>query len=132
MEWAAIISLARRFWPAIPIVGLAVALWFSREDAKTARADTEAAKQHVQTVETANASLRSAIDGLKQQRVDNDAIAAAVAAKLGSNATREVQTRTIIEKAVQNDPKVRDWADSPLPDSVRAALQPHDGKPRTP
>lgn len=124
------LSLLRRFWPAIPIVALAVALWFAREDAHVARSDLKAANEHVQTVETANASLKTAIDAVKAQRVDNDAIAAAVALKLGDNATREIQTRTIIEKAVHDDPKVRDWADSPLPDSVRAALQPDNGRPR--
>jgi hypothetical protein len=119
------LKLLRRFWPAIPIVGLAVALWFSREDAKTAKANEAAAVEHVATVEGANKQLAGALDAIKQQRVDNDAIAAAVAARLGANTIRETNTKTIIEKAVSNDPKVRDWAGAPIPDSVREALRAH-------
>jgi hypothetical protein len=119
------LKLLRRFWPAIPIVGLAVALWFSREDAKAAKANEAAAVEHVATVEKANEQLAGALDTIKQQRVDNDAIAAAVAARLGANTIRETNTKTIIEKAVSNDPKVRDWAGAPIPDSVREALRAH-------
>jgi len=120
---AVFLSLLARFWYAVPIAGLAVAVWFLHEDNAVKAAKLEAAAQQVKTVTAANAGLLAAIDAAKAQRVDNDAIAAAVAAKVGGNTTRETNTRTIIEKAVANDPKVADWASSPLPSSVREALR---------
>lgn len=117
------LSLLARFWYAIPIVGLTVAVWFLHEDNAVKAADLKAAQTQVQTVTAANAGLSSAIEAVKAQRVDNDAIAAAVAAKVGSNTVHETVTNNTIEKAVANDPKVADWASSPLPDSVRAALR---------
>lgn len=123
METAAIWALVRKFWPAIPIVGLAVALWFSNERNHTLASDARAANEHAKTVDAANAGLSAALKAEQAKRVDNDAIAAAVADKLAGNKTREIHTQTVIERAVQSDPKVRDWADSPLPDSVRQAIR---------
>ena len=117
------VALLARFWYALPIAGLLVAVWFLREDNRVQAADLKAATEHVATLETANKGLSQAIDAVKAQRVDNDAIATAVAAKIANNSVREVNTRTIIEKAAANDPHVASWADTPVPDSVRQALR---------
>ena len=122
---ARILGLLKRFWPVIPIVGLAVALWFSNEGRKTARADEATAKQYAATVTEANGRLAGALDTMKQMRVDNDAIATAVAVKLGVNTARAADTKAAIEKAVNDDPKARNWSGDAVPDSVRKALHRH-------
>lgn len=123
MTAAAIWVLVKKFWWAVPLAGLAIALFFVREDLKSKSAQLDTAKTRVTDLTNANASQAKSLAAVQAQRVDNDAIATAVAAKVGTNTVHETQTRTIIEKAAQNDPVVRNLLDTPLPDSVRQALR---------
>jgi hypothetical protein len=62
------------------------------------------------------------IEGFAKQRVDNDAIATAVAAKLNLNRAQTEKVRVELRKAQDNDATVRDWAVTPIPDLVQRLL----------
>lgn len=119
----AALALVKRFWYVIPLVGLLITVLVMRNDLTDKTAKLDAANVRVTDVTAANKGLSTALDKVNAARVDNDAIATAVAAKLGTNTVRETNTRTIIEKAAANDPAVRNLVDTPLPDSVRAGLR---------
>lgn len=112
----------KRFWPLFVIVPLVFVILIQRTTIsdKTAKLDLKTAE--AAQLSEANKANVAIIEGFAQQRIDNDAIAEAVAARLSNNSVREVNTRTIIERAKQDDPNVRDWADRPVPNSVRRAL----------
>lgn len=112
-----------RFGPYIALALLVgVVLWQRAHIAEQA-GDLKVERAKVADMTEANKTLSQTIDMVTRQRVDNDAIAAAVTAALQGNLQREVQTKTIIERAVQNDPAVRDWGGVPVPSSVREALR---------
>lgn len=116
-------ALIKKFWPfAVGVLALA-AIGYLYLDGRALRADLKTATEHAKTVDAANAGLAKALDVVKAQRVDNDAIAATVAAKLASNSTHETSTRTIIEKAIASDPQTKSWADTALPVGLRDALR---------
>lgn len=62
------------------------------------------------------------IKQLGERQVDNDAIAAAVAKRLDNNRAQTEGQRQAIRNA-SNDPSVRNWADQPVPSSVRHILE---------
>lgn len=62
------------------------------------------------------------ITSLSKRQIDNDAIAAAVAKRLDSNRALTEGQRQAIRNA-NNDPSVRNWADTLVPDSVRGILE---------
>lgn len=113
----------KKFWPFGIIVVLAFVVMFMRTTIATRTADRDAARARVAEVTEANKSLNDTVKSFAQQRVDNDAIAEAVAARIGGNTTRLVETRTIIEKAKRDDPVVRAWGALLVPSSVREALR---------
>lgn len=119
---AAMWALFKRFWFVLPLVALIFIVLFQRNTITGRTAERDAAVKAEAQVREANRSQEETIRRMASARIDNDAIAAAVAAKLGDVKTREVNTRTIIERAKVNDPNVRDWADRPIPDSVRGAI----------
>lgn len=86
-------------------------------------AKLDSANLRISDLNEANASLQTSLNKIKLARPDNDAIAEAVAAKLQNVKTREVRTREILERAVNDDPKIRDCGAMHLPDSVRQALR---------
>lgn len=118
-------KVALKFWYVPLLVGLAVCVLWQRNDLTGTKAELAASEARTRDVTNANQSLSTALTQVRLQRIDNDAIALAVAAKVGKNRDVETHTETIIEKAAQNDPNVRTWADNPLPDSVRDALRAH-------
>ena len=123
MEAAALWAIIRKFWPAIPIIGLAVALWFVREDDRRQAANAKAAQAQVQTVTAANAGLAVALKSAQANRADNDAIAQSVADKLQGNIRTVNTTKTVIQKVIASDPKAANWADTPIPVGLRDALR---------
>lgn len=123
------LAILRKFWPLFVIVPLAFLVLFQRNTITGRTAERDAAVARVADVTEANKGLAHALDTVKQARVDNDAIADAVAARIGSNQTRLVETRTIIERAKANEPAVRAWGDAPVPSSVRAALRAREAAP---
>lgn len=115
-------AFVKRFWPLFVIVPLVFVLLIQRNTITGRTAERDAAVKAEAQVREANRSQEETIRRMAGARIDNDAIAAAVAERLGTVKTRETNTRTIIERAKVNDPQVRDWADSPIPNSVRGAL----------
>lgn len=115
-------AFVKRFWPLFVIVPLVFVILFQRNTITGRTAERDAAVKAEAQVREANRSQEETIRRMAGARIDNDAIANAVAAKLTAVKTREVNTRTIIERAKTNDPQVRDWADSPIPNSVQRAL----------
>ncbi len=118
MTWAVV----RKFWYVLPLVGLLLLVLWQRNSLTDKTAKLDAANVQVTSLTSANKADQDAFAALRGARVDNDAIAAAIAAKLGDNRTIETNTRTIIERAARDDPATRDWASQPVPLSVRGAL----------
>lgn len=117
------LMLLRKFWYVPLLLGLFIYALLIRNDLTRKGAALDVEKARVADLATANQGLGVALTQVRLQRIDNDAIALAVAAKVGKNQTIEKQTETIIEKAAANDPVTRSWADSPLPSGVRDALR---------
>lgn len=116
------LAALRKFWPAIPIAVLAAYAGYQHYQHERAEDQLSALMTVNETLSDANNSQERSLAAVSAQRIDNDAIATAVAAKLSASVTHETNTRTIIEKAVSNDPKVADWAATPVPVVVRRAL----------
>ena len=119
MSWA----LVRKFWWLPLLIALAGVVLWQRNTITDKSAKLAAAEVRVTDLTKANKTLSDFQAGLEKMRVDNDAIATAVAGKIQLNNTREIHTRVEIEKAVRDDPATRDWANQPIPDSVRKALR---------
>lgn len=117
------LGLLKRFWYVLPLAIMGAALLITRGTLADVRGDLKAADARVQSLNEANATLSHTIDMVGRQRVDNDAIAAGVAAALQGNIGRETATKTIIERAVHDDPATADWGSTAVPDGVRAALR---------
>lgn len=121
----AFLALLGRYWYIPALAAAAFAILWLRNDNLAKSADLKTAQVQVGDLTRANKAAQTALDKVTAIRIDNDAIAAAVAAKVGDNNTREIHTNTVIEKAAANDPQVRALVDTPLPDSLRAALRSH-------
>ncbi len=117
------LKFLKLFGPYILIVGLVMMILIQRNTITGKTAKLEAAEVANAQLTEANKANVIALNAVRQQRIDNDAIAEAVAAKLTENGVRETNTRTIIEREVRNDPKVRAWGDTAVPDSLRRALR---------
>ena len=102
---------------------LAAFLW-QRNDLTRARDALTAEQRTTADLRAANGTLAKSLDVERSKRVDNDAIAAAVAARIGTIQTTETNTIVKYEKAKQDDPTVVDWSRQPVPDSVREAVAP--------
>jgi hypothetical protein len=112
------LKFAKTFGPYIAIVGLIMAVLFLRNDNTAAHAGEKAAKVEAAGLREANAADARTIASFGQQRIDNDAIASAVAARVNVNVTHETRVVTALKDAKRNDPQVRNWADTAIPGSV--------------
>jgi hypothetical protein len=119
MTWGALL----KFWWVPLCAALVVTVLLQRNDITSKKAAIDAAATRITDLDNANRNQKAALDKVTAARIDNDAIAVAVAAKLQGNTVRETNTRTIIEKAAANDPVIRDWASEPVPGGVRDALR---------
>lgn len=119
MNWLALL----KYWWVTAIGGLLITVLWQRNDLTAKNAAIHAAAVRITDLDNANKSQKAALDKIGAAKVDNDAIAAAVAAKLQGNTVRETNTRTIIEKAAANDPAIKSWYDTPVPGGVRDALR---------
>jgi hypothetical protein len=115
-------KLALKFWYVVPLVLLLGLFLWQRNELTGTKADLVASKAREQDLQLANQSAQAALSQVRLARIDNDAIALQVAAKVGRAKDTETHTETIIEKAVANDPVAKSWADQPLPPTVRDAL----------
>lgn len=118
------VKLALKLLPYALLAALLIAFLWQRNTLTKTTADLEAAEVRVEDVTAANATLAEAIKKVNQAQIDNDAIAAAVAARLEGNRVREVHTREVIREAIENDPESNDWANQPVPSRLREALRP--------
>lgn len=116
-------AFVRKFWPFGIIVALAFVVLFQRNTITGKAAKLEAAESRIKDLGETNRFNAEVIGTLSKRQFDNDAIAAAVAAKLNSNRARTIETRTVIERAMRNDPVVRAWGDTAVPVGVREALR---------
>ncbi len=116
------LKIAAFLGTTVVIVGLVIAvLWLRGNNAKLA-GEVDVVKIERDGAIKANKANEEAIEAFKRQRVDNDAIANAVASKLNSNRARTERSRQAIRNA-QNDPNVRAWANQPVPSGVRSAIE---------
>jgi hypothetical protein len=111
---------------------LTFALLFMR--ASLANKETQLVTAHAQVADLtkANKDAQNVIERFAAQRMDNDAIASLVAAKIKVTNTREVNYQTTIQRIANNDPAVRDWRAVAVPASVRGALQTNRSNPGAP
>lgn len=119
---AVALTFLRKFWPFLIIAGLAFTVLYLRGDVASLKGRAEAAETKAKTLQAVNDSNVEIIVGFTEQRVANDAIIARLLDVKAGNATRETTVRTIVEREARNDPAVRTWLDTPVPDSVRAAV----------
>lgn len=116
-------KIAALIGTGVIIVGLVMAvLWMRGNNAKLA-GEVDVVTLQRDTAIQANKENEKTIEAFRQQRVDNDAIATAVASKLSLNRARTERSRQAIRNA-QDDPTVRAWANEPVPDSVSRAINP--------
>lgn len=116
------LKLAMKFGPFIVIALLIGFVLFQRNTISTQSGKINLAAQQITDLTAANASAQAQIDKFAQQRIDNDAIAAAVAQRLETNRAQTEGQRQAIRNAT-NDPTVRNWANQPVPSSVRHVLE---------
>jgi hypothetical protein len=116
------LKLALKLGPFIAIALLIGFVLWQRNTISTQGGKLNLAAQQITDLTAANASAQVTINGFAQQRIDNDAIAAAVAKRLESNRAQTEGQRQAIRNAT-NDPSVRNWANQPVPSSVRNVLE---------
>lgn len=117
-----VIQLLARFWYIPAAAVIAFLFLIMRNEVDSARAAKVTADRQIQEVSRANQSLIGEITQSRLQRTANDTAVLAAQKAVVNDRIIETHTETVIEKAAQNDTKVRAWVDTPLPDSVRAAL----------
>jgi hypothetical protein len=116
------LKLALKFGPFIAIALLLGFILWQRNTISEQKGSLHVAQQQINDLNAANASAQVTINSFSQQRIDNDAIADAVAKRLDTNRAQTEGQRQAIRTA-SNDPKVRDWANQPVPSSVRNVLE---------
>lgn len=116
------LKLAMKLGPYIAIALLIGFVLWQRNTISTQGGRLNVAAQQITDLTAANASAQAQIDKFAQQRIDNDAIAAAVAQRLETNRAQTEGQRQAIRNAT-NDPTVRNWANQPVPSSVRHVLE---------
>lgn len=95
-------------------------LWVKIDLAKT-KGDLALKTAEAAQLKKTNEQNARVIEGFTQQRIDNDAIAEAIAARLNLNRAQTEKVRVQLKEA-RNDPTVRDWAAMPVPDLVKRLL----------
>lgn len=88
------------------------------------KAQRDAAVTEANSLRAVNEQNAATMTKLGQAAEANAKIAEGVASDVAAIRERGTTTRTIIQEASRNDPSVRAWADTPVPDSVRRAIEP--------
>ena len=120
----AAVSFAKRFWPFAVIIALAFVVLYQRNAVTRAEADSKAAQTELANLRKVNESNSKLIEGFHLTREQNDAIILDLLEQQRLNGQHSDRATTIIREAIKNDPETRDWANTPLPDGVRRALNP--------
>ena len=116
-------SKIKYFVIAIAILVVAAAFMYLMWDRAEKQAEIERTRAELLVTKAAYNSARASINELKENMVSKDeALAQREQAINTINADREALRRRWQEE-IRNDKITRDWADTPLPDSVRGLLQ---------
>lgn len=116
------LALIRKLAPFVIVALLVGFILFQRNSITAANARLAAKTEEAKNLTAANKNAADTIAKFSQQRIDNDAIATAVASKIKVTNTREVTYQNTIEKANADDPQVSDWRSVAVPARVRSAL----------
>lgn len=119
-------AFLKRFWPFAIIIALVFVVLFQRTAVIKAEADTATVKTELAGAKEANEHNTQLIDRFHMTREQNDAVILDLLEQQRLAGQRSDKATTIIKEAIRNDPATRDWADTPLPDSVRRALNPSE------
>lgn len=114
--------LLRRYWYLIVIAALVFVLLYMRGDMTSLESAKEKAETKAATLQAVNDTNAKVIEGFTAQRIANDAIIKQLSEAKSANVVRETNTRTIIEEAKRNDPAASSWVNTPVPDSLRRAI----------
>lgn len=115
---------AKRFWPFAVILALAFVVLYQRNAVTRAEADNSAAQTELTNLRAVNDHNTKLLDEFHHARAQNDAIILDLLEAQRVNNEHSDRATTIIREAIKNDPQTRDWANTPLPDGVRRALNP--------
>ncbi|QJD54442.1 hypothetical protein P9A28_gp56 [Sphingomonas phage Eidolon] len=116
------LAFVKRFWHWFAIAGLLFVVLYLRGDNASLEGRAKSAEVKAATLQKVNDANAEVIKGFTEQRLANDAIIQSLAGAKTANATREVEVRTVVERAARNDPTVRDWLNQPIPSGVRGAI----------
>lgn len=116
------LKLAIKLAPFIAIALLVGFVLWQRNTISTQTGKLNVAAQQIADITATNAANEATINQLSQRQIDNDAIAAAVSKRLDTNRAHTEGQRQAIRNA-NNDPSVRNWADTAVPNSLRGILE---------
>lgn len=116
-------AFLRSFGPYVAIVALILVVLFMRGDHIKFKAERDAAVTEATSLRAVNEANAATMTKLGQAAEANARIAEGVASDVAAIRQRGSATRTIIQEATRNDPSVRAWSDTPVPDSVRRAVE---------
>lgn len=114
----------RAFGPYLAIAGLIFVVLFMRADNVKFKAERDSARTEVTRLEGINRQNAATMERIAQATEDNARIAETVSTDIAAIRSRGNTTRVVIQEEARNDPAVRAWADTPVPDGVRRALEP--------
>lgn len=116
------VKLALKFGPFIAIALLLGFVLWQRGSLNKANGERDLAVEQSKALGEVVVANNKTIADLGKRQIDNDAIAVAVAKRLEGNRAHTEGQRQAIRNA-NNDPTVRNWADTPVPNSLRRILE---------
>jgi hypothetical protein len=112
----------KTFGPWVAILLLIGGILFMRGNLIEAKADRDKAQAAVAELAAINKANDKAMSDLKAAQLLNDTTVLDLNTKLLSLQTSAMKKRDDIKKVLTNDPKSKLWADVPLPDELRNAI----------
>ncbi len=109
--------------PYALIALLLIGLMYFRGEMLKSDGIADTARAEADSLRAINAQNADTIERQVAAAEANASIMADLQADVAAIRGRRETTRTIIEKAAANDPVVKSWVETPVPDSVRDALR---------
>lgn len=94
-----------------------------KADLATVKTDLATAQANARTWQDAQNRTKSALDELEADKAKTDAVLATREKAINTIAAERDKLRTRLQEVKNNDPKVRAWADTPVPDAVLGVLR---------
>jgi hypothetical protein len=116
------LRLAIKLAPFIAIALLVGFILWQRGSLNKANGERDLAVEQSRALGDVVVAQNGTIKQMSQRQIDNDAIAEAVAKRLDTNRAHTEGQRQAIRNA-NNDPTVRNWADTAVPNSLRTILE---------